>query len=199
MEALYLAELGRSGSLKELDGWAVMLKDPNGSRLAIASGILHSQEARTRLVLGWYLTFLQRPASNGEEQSWVDKLAVQSREQVLSQILGSAEYFSNPHISTGSPNESYIRSLFFLLLNRRPDSKELSGWLATLASIGREKVALRILQSFEFRFITVTGFYVELLHRNPDRSEVLGWANSGQDIASIRLGIESSTEFFLKS
>src|SRR2546430_10991088 len=53
--------------------WVGVLNGSGGSRRVVAGGIERSPEARTRLVLTWYVTYLGRPAVNGEEQGWVDR------------------------------------------------------------------------------------------------------------------------------
>jgi hypothetical protein len=44
----------------------------------------------------------------------------------------------------------------------------------------------------------VETYFVTLLRRTPpvNAADVSGWVNSGLDLTSIRVGIESSTEFY---
>src|SRR5262249_17794850 len=62
VRALYRQALGRDGSLAELDVWVAWLNGPDGSRAEVAARIESSLEGRTRLVGGWYRTYLGRDA-----------------------------------------------------------------------------------------------------------------------------------------
>jgi hypothetical protein len=197
VQALYLDELGRPGTLAELDGWVQVLNG-SGGRRAVVAGIDGSFEARDRVVKGWYQTFLGRTAMNGEENFWAHLLATQTQEQTLSQILGSGEFFT--HAQTlgfiGSANSQFIQALYSLLLNRTPGSPEINAWLNLLPMLGRQGVALDILQSQEYRTDTVQTDYIDLLHRIGDDLGVNFWVTSSLDLAKIRVSLESSLEFF---
>src|SRR5262249_16356279 len=92
---VYQSALGRPGSLPEWNIWVPLLQQPNG-RFLIADAIERSLEARDNLVKSWYLTYLGRAASNGEEMGWANAIVRGMRpEQVLSMILGSQEYFNH--------------------------------------------------------------------------------------------------------
>src|SRR5262249_11823337 len=93
VEALYLDELGRAGSMAEVDGWVGVLNAPGGSQQAVTTAIAGSPEARDHLVKGWYITILGRQANGTEEQGWVNALASQSEDQVLSGILATPEFY----------------------------------------------------------------------------------------------------------
>src|SRR5262249_2601817 len=74
VQVVYLDELGRPGSLAELDGWVALLNAPGGSQASVASAILHSAEARDNLVKSWYVNYLGRQANGVEELGWVNLL-----------------------------------------------------------------------------------------------------------------------------
>jgi hypothetical protein len=57
-------------------------------------------------------------------------------------------------------------------------------------------VALGFLTSREFRSVVVVGHYSSLLHRQADLAGASAWVASNLDLAGIRIGIESSPEFF---
>jgi hypothetical protein len=60
-------------------------------------------------------------------------------------------------------------------------------------------VATGILTSVEYRSIVVRNYYHQLLQRpasSPSQGEVDSWVFSGLDITSIRVGFESSVEFY---
>src|SRR5262249_42287577 len=142
----------------------------------------------------WYQTFLGRQAQNGEEQVWVNLLQTQTEEQVLSQILGSAEFATRAQTLAppGTANQQYVQSLYLLLLNRTGSSGEVAGWVSALPQLGRQGVALFFLQSQEYRAIQVGNAYSALLHRPPDAVGVNGWVLSKLDLANIRVGFEAS-------
>src|SRR5262249_45938302 len=50
VRGLYLNELGRPGSLSELDGWVAVLQGQGGTLAAVAGAIARSDEARRHLV-----------------------------------------------------------------------------------------------------------------------------------------------------
>jgi hypothetical protein len=203
IQALYLDDLGRAGSVVELNAYLPLLNGPNG-QLAVARAIEGSAEGRDNLVKGWYQTFLGRAASGGEEQPHVNALlAGQSEEQVLSGILGGQEFFNRAQtlINSGSPQERFVQALYQLLLGRAADATGLSVFLSLLQSGGsRAGVALAILQSQEFRTDLVVEYYSTLLHRSPTAQEAMSnvpaFVSSGLDALSLRLAFESSPEFF---
>jgi titin len=200
--ALYQDELGRTGDLSnphDAGFWVTALTNKSVTQSQVASAIEHSPEARGHLVSGWYQTYLGRPAQTGELQFWVNQLLQgQSEEQVQSGILGSAEFFNHAQtlITSGTPEARYVQALYKLLLNRTGSAAELAGWNNVLQAQGRQGVALGFLQSAEDRKDVIQGYYGTLLHRTPSAVELNNWVMSSLDFASIRLGFESSLEFF---
>ena len=95
VRAFYLDELGRPGSIAELDSWVAVLNGAGGSQHVVALDIAESFEARDDMVKSWYETYLGRQAMNGEEQGWANMLQTQTEEQVLGQILASGEFFAH--------------------------------------------------------------------------------------------------------
>jgi Domain of unknown function (DUF4214) len=197
VQALYLDELGRPGTLAELDGWVAVLNGSGGQH-AVAAGIAGSAEARDHLVKGWYLTYLGRAAMNGEEQGWVTLLATETEEQVLSKLLASGEFYAHAQTLgfSGTPDSQFVQALYSLLLNRTPSSAEITGWVNLLPTVGRQGVALGFLDSQEYRMNTVEAYYISLLHRQADPLGLNHWVTANLDLASIRVDIESSGEFF---
>src|SRR5207302_855887 len=98
----------------------------------------------------WYVAFLGRAADGIEEQGFVNLLlAGQTDEQVLSLILGSAEFYDRAQAlsSSGTADERYVQALYQLLLNRTGGAVEVAGWVGALPQNGRPAVALAFLQS----------------------------------------------------
>jgi uncharacterized protein YkwD len=193
IQQLYQTILGRAGSSAEIQSWALAMDGPAGPAGVVAA-IEQSPEARTRLVKTWYLTYLGRPALNGEEQGWVSALLRGVPEEtVLATILGSDEFF----IRTGTGNQPYIQALYSRLLQRTASSGEVGGWLSALPQAGRSGIALAFLRSAEYRGDTVVGYYTNLLRRTtaPSAAEVSSWVYDGFDLLTIREAFEASQEF----
>jgi hypothetical protein len=96
------------------------------------------------------------------------------------------------------PRRSAFFSVGQLLLNRTPGPAKVNGWVNQLPTLGRAGVALGFLQSVEYRGIVVRSYYSGLLHRSqpPSQAEVNGWVFSPLDIGNVRIGFESSGEFY---
>ncbi len=207
VQALYRDELGRSGSLAELDAWVAVLN--SAGQQAVADGIENSLEACDRRVRGWYAAYLGRQAQGGEELGWVALLqATHSEELVQSGLLGSTEFFNRAQGMGfgGTPAENCIQALYRVLLGRAGSPAEVAGWLgafpqlvsrdAELSAAARQQVALGFLSSQEYRTNQVAGYYHDLLHRPYDLGGLDGWVFSGLGLHDIRLGFYASAEFF---
>jgi virginiamycin B lyase len=204
IQALYQDALGRLGSPAELDNWvSVIVSSGIGP---VVNGIEHSPEARAHLLGTWYVHFLGRatPPSNAEIQGFLNAFqAGATEEQVLASILSSAEFFnfSNRLITAGTPNERLVAGLYVLLLNRTPGAPEVQGWIAQLPTLGQAGLVNIFVNSAEYRGDIVRGYYSALLHRStpPGASEVNAWVVSNLDLERIRIGFETSLEFFLRA
>jgi len=200
VQALYRDELGRTGSLSELDYWVGVLNAPGGSQGVVAGDILHSAAARDHLVKTWYLTDLGRAAVGGEELAWVNLLlGGQSEEQVLSAVLGSTEFSNHAQvlIGSGTAQQRDVQALYKIFLNRTGSDADVAFWVNSLPTLGLQGVALAFQQTPEARSDLVMAYFNTLLHRPADPVGLSFWANSNLDEAGIRSGIESSQEFFI--
>jgi hypothetical protein len=194
VQALYLDELGRAGSVAELDSWVALLNGPGGAA-AVVAYIKGSLEGTDHLVKTWYQLFLGRPAQAGEELGWASALQIgQTEEMVLSYILSSPEFYSRAQmlVAAGSPAERYVLALYQLLLHRTASPAEVASWV----NLGRQQVAAGFLRSQEFRTALIQGYYDGLLHRSGAPYEVNGWVLSVQDASRVRATFETSAEFF---
>ncbi len=197
VQALYLDELGRAGSLSELEGWVGVLNA--NSSTVVAADLASSAEATDHLVQTWYQTYLGRTPSNGEELGWVAMLRRGvTEESVLSGILGGSEFFNRAQTleASGTPQERYVQALYQLLLGRAGKPSEVQGWVGDLSQMGQLGVASNILQSRESRTDLVEGYYNVLVHRPGDQSGLQFWGFSNEDAFTIRIGFEASAEFF---
>ena len=200
VEVLYLSALGRVGSRSELDTWVHFMNSPGGSQALVARDIETSPEARDHLVKIWYQTFLGRAAAGGEESAWVHLLLIgTSEESVLSGMLGSAEFFNRAQnlIASGTSQERFVQALYSLLLGRTASPSEVTPWVGYIPSLSRGGVALAFLSSPEYRNELITAYYETLLHRPPEPAGFTVWQSSGLDMLSMRIGFESSPEFFV--
>jgi len=147
---------------------------------------------------GWYQSYLGRMPSAMEANIWATQLGSQTEEQVLGQILGSTEFYSRAQGMGfgGTADENFVCALYKTVLGRAPGSTELASQVAALQQNGQQALALSFLQSVEYRANVVRAYYSNLLHRPGSQAEVASWVNSTSDLRTIRMGIESSTEFF---
>ncbi len=202
VQAVYLDDLHRAGTVAELDSWVALFSSAGLSQMqaqaAIAASIAHSAEGRDNLVRSWYQTFLGRAAQGGEEQGFVNALlSGQSEELVLSDILVSTEFNARAQTLGGATaDQNFVGALYKLLLNRSASSGELSAGAAELAAVGQQSVALGVLQSAEFRQDQFEGYYNALLHRPSDQPSLNSWVFSNLDIDTVRIDFEASAEFF---
>ncbi len=197
VQALYLDELGRAGTVAELDGWVGVLNAAGTA--AVAGDILHSFEARDHLVKAWYQNFLGRPASGGEELGFVNLLLQgQTEERVLSFIFASPEFFSRAQTLIGGTDsqQNYVQALYLVLLGRAGESDAVAGHVGALSQVGSQGLALDFLTSAEFRQDDFEAYYNVLLHRPDDAASLNALVFSNLDVASIRVGFEASPEFF---
>jgi streptogramin lyase len=200
VQALYNDFLKRSGSLAELNYWVSQL--PSLGQTGVANRIIRSDEAYRRLVDTLYMQYLNRPADAAGEASWANILEHGStEEQVITGFLGSSEYYDRATAlgSSPSPDASFVQHLYQQLLGRTGSTQEIAGWVNQLPALGREGVAMDIVDSQEARTDAVFGFYMHLLNRTiaPSGAELSAWALAPLDILSIEVQFAGSQEFFV--
>jgi hypothetical protein len=203
VQVLYLDTLGRAGSKAEIDGWAAAFGGSSSSNAALQAAIARtiegSMEGRDHEVKSWYVLYLGRAATGGEEMAWVNMLmAGQTEESVLSQILGSTEFFDRAQTLgfSGTANSQYVQALYELLVRRAGNAAEVAGWVSALPATGRQGAAMTFLDSGEFRTDQFEGYYDALLHRPSGSVGLSGWVALGADVYSTRVDFEASGEFF---
>ncbi len=227
--ALYQDLLGRNGAKSELDGWVKYI--PANGYLFVANGIARSPEAlgeivnSSGVVVGVspngfvnkiYVAFLGRSADLPGDENWVSLLQHgETEEQVMSQILGSQEFYAH----SGSNNTGFVEALYTDVLKRPADSGGLSGWVSVLNSgqESRTQVASAFLASPEFKRDAVLALYggagpaysfiPNLLERSRRGAgvspvEINNWVNlmnSGLDLLSMEVdfvGSGPASEFY---
>ena len=89
-----------------------------------------------------------------------------------------------------------MQALYQLVLSRTGSTTEARGWVNLLPQINQQGVALAFLQSQEYRGDLFNGNYNILLHRSPDVLGLQGWIFSSLNATGVRIGFESSAEFY---
>jgi len=216
VQELYVDFLGRSGGLTELDSWVAGL--PSLGRDGVADRIARSTESLTRVVDGFYSRFLNRTPSSAEAAGWVNGMMLgMTGEQVVDSFLASAEFAARANTLFGSanPDDSFVRALYSLVLNRSNGSvpaSDVSAWVAAIPMLGRNGVAMDFINSAEARTGEIRTFYGDptlsplpyqpylpnLLHRSaaPMASETSGWIASSLDFLTIEVRFASGAEFY---
>lgn len=202
VERLYALRLCRAASSAEVEFWRTVLQ-VNG-REAVVRAIDASPEARGRLVAQWYRDYLGRTvaADSAEIQGWVRGLLAGVREeQVQLAILGSEEFLRRARQLTPAANdaESFVRTLYNVLLNRAPRAEEVSWWVSVLPLAGRPAVVQFFLQAPEHRSRVISTYYDTLLQRPADAGGLSYWVNVPLTLQDVRVAIASSEESFRKS
>src|SRR5262249_6724842 len=112
-------------------------------------------------------------------------------------ILGSAEFYARSQtlVGFGSADERYVQALYQVLLGRTGEAAGVAAWAQALPSIGARGEAFGFLSSTEYRTDLADAYYSALLHRPADAG-LSGWVSSGLGAGDMRVGFESSPEFF---
>ena len=196
IQSLYQVRLSRPAAQSEIGFWLQVLIQQGVQ--AVVNGIENSQEAFTRLVQGFYVHFLGRQTSGGEEHGWVNALVHgATEEQVIGGIAGSPEFRmrANSMFTTGTADERFVRALYQLLLNRTASASEVQGWTPGTGQVQASATVFGFLNSREFRTDVVSAYYISLLHRPSDPVGLESWVASKFDLGAIRAGFLGSTEF----
>jgi hypothetical protein len=192
VQNLFTKVLGRTGNPaagSDLDAWVAYL--PSLGRGGVANGILRSTESLTRIVGGYYLTYLGRTTDAASLAGWVG--AIQNGmplEQVQSGILSSPEFLSRV-------NTDYVQALYLNVLHRTGSGADLASWHALVPQLGLQGVAAGFTGSQEHRAAVAGDYFRDLLHREPGAGGAEAWAAQPIDLLGIEVGILSSSEFYM--
>lgn len=165
----------------------------------VAEAFAHSPEYYNGLVRTYYQDFLGRSAGASEQNYWAQSLENGARDEiVLSQILGSDEYFQK----SGGTNQSWLNLLYQDLLNRAPDQLGQAAWLGSLsAGATRQQVASLVDISPEREALIVGAYYEFYLGREGSSAEINSWVGilrngaTQEQVVTIFLG---SPEFLTR-
>lgn len=100
----------------------------------------------------------------------------------------------------GQPQADFVCALYSILLNRAPDSSDLSFWESQLNhGASHMTVALDVLTSLEYHSDLVDAWYHYYLNRAPDSaglSTLTSDLAAGQSPETVQAGMLGSTEFY---
>src|SRR5262249_54558768 len=151
---LYQELLGRTPSAAERDAQKALLEGPRFAALnATALNFVRSDEARARVIAGYYQDFLGRAAGAGELADWVEaQRRGATPEQVLAAVLGSPEYLQR----AGGTNAAFLDRLYRDLLGRdRDPGSQVFLDALTQNRATREQVAAALLAGDEYRTLFI--------------------------------------------
>ncbi|WP_435005355.1 DUF4214 domain-containing protein [Tundrisphaera lichenicola] len=194
VEGYYHAILGRSADSGGLAYWTQALRTT--SPQAVIRGIVNSNESRSNQVKDYYRVILGRTASAGEVAGWVSQMqAGRSSSDVATAFLTSPEYTAK-NVS----NQTFVNSLYRVLLSREADSGGLAYWTNVLNSgaATRAKVVAGFFNSAESRDLAIDALYAELLERPVDpvgKAAFRPLASTGTGNDQLIVTILSSPEF----
>lgn len=150
VQSLYRDLLGRGPSRQQLvEG--VRVVEANGLQEA-AHRVLSMQARRfderrsptpEALVRKWYNRFLNREPEQAGLVGWTSELnRGASRESVMARIIGSDEYWQK----SGSTAEGFVRGVYWDILQREPNRRDVAYWAHKASAEGLEATALAMLQ-----------------------------------------------------
>jgi hypothetical protein len=140
----------------------------------VAQIFVTSDEARTRLIDGYYQTFLHRPPQPSELTGILNAMRQgTTEEQVIASLIDSPEYFQ----LNGSTDLGFIDQAFQDVLGRAIDPVGLNGFLNLAETIPHTAIVNAVDHSTEYDTNLVEGYYARLLpsHGTPTSAEVQGW------------------------
>jgi hypothetical protein len=169
----------------------------SNATLAVATGILNSQENYTDFLTSEYRHLLGRnPDSSGLSHFLGLLENGVNPETVEAQIVNSDEYV----FDHGNTQAGWITGMYQDLLGRNPDANGLNNWLNALANGSSTfAVAAGIVTSQEREVSLIRGDYALYLGRAPRTDEVVSWLTqfqAGANRAQVAAGIIASDEFF---
>ena len=193
IQALYQVQVGQKASAQDVAYWERVLNGPAG-RKGLVEGIEFSVAAREHLVQRWYEQYVGRRPVGGEEKGLVN-LLLQGRHEneVLSRFFVSPAFTKK----NGTSDEQFFRSVYFSLMKRVASHAEIVQGIKMIAASGRLIMAQNLLDSQQFRSISVKGFYREVLGRQTDAVYASN-ISSHLNLEQIRMSILESDMYWAK-
>jgi ELWxxDGT repeat protein len=198
VENLYTYVLSRAaGSVSdsEIMYWVNQLA-AGESRAAIASSFVNSTEARTNLIVGYFVSYLDRAPDAGALAAFLTAMNNGvTAPQIQAEILSSNEYFLR-----GGSYSGFVVNLYANLLSRTPSTAESSYWVGLLnAGVARSTVVNGILTSQEYYVDVIQLEYQTYLHRSADSAAVAFWVaqfQAGVTPQQMETVLVASPEFY---
>jgi hypothetical protein len=181
-------------SLEQLESRDV----PSPITFAVATTIVHSQEAIGDVVTADYARFLGRSPDTAGFNFLTNQLQNGTApEFVEAEFVSSSEYIRNH----GGVFGGWIPGLYNDLLGRLPSTSELNFWSIVLSrGTSTATVGLDFTTSVERDAIVVSADYIQLLGRTADPAGLnffVGALRSGANRFAVTSTIMGSTEFFV--
>jgi hypothetical protein len=143
--------------------------------------------------ISFWLPFLKQPASAG---------TASPDEQFVASILSSLEFFSDQKDPNGlSTNDSWLASLYSLLLRRQPDPG-INTWRDFIDNgyqQQRQAAVSALEASAEYKQLVITSYFKTYLRRAPSAGELNAFASAFESTATdeqVISALVSSTEYF---
>jgi Domain of unknown function (DUF4214) len=170
---------------------------PSAATLAVANGIVRSQENFNDFVTFEYNHLLRRAPDQNGLNHWVFEMQTgMSPEQVEAGFASSAEYISDH----GNDPAAFVTGLYNDLLGRAPDSSGFNNWLASLQTgTSPLDVALGFARSPERESMVIRQDYADFLGRLARNDEIAAWLSvfqQGANRADVATSFVNSDEFF---
>jgi uncharacterized protein YkwD len=192
---VYQDLLGRPASRSEIALWSTGLQ--NSPPLTVLLSIMSSDEFTRHLVSGWFTQYLGRTADNVGLTTFANALKTGATEnQVLTQILSSAEYFQKQ----GGTAEAFVRGLYHDLLGRDVAGDEADNWIQMAADPNQRSIVVAsILGGVEANTVALQNLYNMFLRRAVDstgQNSFVPELSAGLDTRVVAAQILLSPEYF---
>ncbi len=185
--ALSVDFLARSASAAEMSAAADLLAYQMPTDRIVA-GFAGSQEWVGRLIDGYYLSTLGRPADAAGRDHWIAVYrSGRTPASIAASFYGSTEFFNR----SGATNRGWVDALYREVLGRSTDASGLAHWSGQAdRGVSRSSIATAFYQSPESRQTRVTHLYQALLGRSPDSGGLANWSNRLADGRDVQLAVD---------
>lgn len=199
VSALYPDLLSRTVDPAGLMTWSAELVSGRLSREQLAYRLATTDEWLGRLVDGYYLGALGRPADSGGRAYWVSLMRQGMRPQDV-----AVSFYSSPEsfAQAGNDVDRWVDNLYRQLLGRSSEDVGRRHWVDLARTNGRGYVASFIYDSAaESLQRRVRVLYEVLLNRQPDAAGLATWPAQVQVRGDIALAatLASSEEYLLRA
>jgi hypothetical protein len=162
-----------SGTISSL---GTALGNGGTTRAKIVADLMDSDEYRHLDVERVFTRYLDRKVDPGGLTYWTNSIRNgKPLWRFRAQLFGSNEYFTK----AGGTNAAYLDAVYKDVLGRLPDPSGRAYWTAKLNSgTDRGGVALKFINSAEFRRYLIDDQFLRFLDRRPTAGEQTTWVNT---------------------